>query len=156
MRSTKFKKSQSGFTLIELVVVVVILGILAATALPRFFDMSSQARMAKMNAAAGAIKSAAAIAHAAYLAAGNTPATVSMEGTTVNLTNGYPDATATGIQAAAFSNNTDYTYTAGTNAAGQTFTAADSTKATCKVIYTSPAANASPTVDVSNVIAANC
>lgn len=127
-------KSNKGFTLIELVVVISILGILAAFAIPRFVSLEREARISSTEGLAGSVRSAGALAHALWLAQGS-PGTVNMEGNSIAIVNGYPGNAAIDDTLADF---TGYTFNPGPPAV---WTKDGSpTPASCSVSYTQPAA----------------
>lgn len=108
-------RKEKGFTLIELIVVILILSILSAVALPKFINLQRDARIAKLNAVQGSVLATAALVHAAVLArsgtadpvtcaggggiatnSGGAAGTICTESGVIALVNGYPDVTAVG------------------------------------------------------------
>ncbi|MGH8630713.1 MAG: prepilin-type N-terminal cleavage/methylation domain-containing protein [Burkholderiales bacterium] len=89
------RREQKGFTIIELVVVIVILGILAAVAFPKFQDLSGDARQAVVQGGAAALKSAAVITFAKNSGVKQTLATIQGQTTVENITWGGTCAAAT-------------------------------------------------------------
>jgi MSHA pilin protein MshA len=134
-------KRTDGFTLIELIVVILILGILAAIAAPKFVDLTGQARKAALNGLRAAVASASTLANALQVAQGLTPGqSVTIEGAAVLMTNSYPSQSPGGIdQAVRFDSATFQT--TGT----MTFQVKTApTPASCQFVYTAAAATTTP------------
>jgi MSHA pilin protein MshA len=136
---------QKGFTLIELVVVIVILGILAVTAVPKFVDLTGDARASVIEAVKGAVNSAADMAHSKALVVATTSGDISVAGSTITLVNSWPNAATI---AELLELDTDISGSAGT------FEHKDAkTGTTCHVVYNNAAsstARPSITINTSN------
>jgi MSHA pilin protein MshA len=149
LTNNSFSK-QKGFTLIELVVVIVILGILAATAAPKFIDLTGDARKSVMQGVQGSINSAVNLAHAKALVSNQTGATgsITIGSASYAMVNGYP---------AAIGNTTDGLGVANLleldTGSDITFTTADplvfnhssaTTPANCQITYTNATDSETP------------
>ena len=151
----KMHNSEHGFTLIELVMVIVILGILSAFALPRFADLGGDARAAVREGVIGSMKSAASIAHSKCIVdsgcdQSSTGQQVTLEGAVIDMDFGHPSMTDQGIGAAA--QLSDFTTTPGRRSRGNRvgggpdsfFTLKIDGRDDCTVTYAIPNLGGSP------------
>ena len=170
-------KRQSGFTLIELVVVIVILGILAATAAPKFMNLQSDARISALNGLKASVKSASSMIYSKAILAGkekdasgkkvcaNGPESTTSNPCTdeITIAYGYPTADAAGIiatlqdGAAACADfkcaeGTDYDWGYDTkNSVLYIFSVNAPDKENCAIKYTAPTAlNGTPKIETAS------
>ncbi|MCF8197361.1 MAG: type II secretion system GspH family protein [Sulfuritalea sp.] len=148
MKNSRAFGNARGFTLIELVIVITIIGILAAVALPRLIDAQRDARVAKANAIYGSIRSAVALARsrceldvagtapsATTTNCASVPPKVNMDGLMIDIVNRHPAATATGIESAAAIDLTADGLTAGGTGNTRTYDVAGGTIPNCRITY---------------------
>ena len=139
------QQKQYGFTLIELVVVIVILGILAVTAAPKFMNLQNDARNASLEGLKGAMQGAAGIVYGKAAIEGKEtagtavkPESVTVDGTPIKVIYGYPTADNNGIAkaVAGMESNGDWVVVGSATPAETKYTFANSKNQNCFVTYT--------------------
>lgn len=151
-------KRQGGFTLIELVVVIVILGILAVTAAPRFLNLQDDAREASLQGLKGAMAGATGIVYGRAAVNGveslDDSSISDASGTVIEIVRGYPEASQAGIGRAVvgLADGSDWAVVSGSEKTGSihyTFTGSAGTETVCSVQYAmSSAVGSQPAITV--------
>jgi MSHA pilin protein MshA len=143
-------KRSAGFTLIELVIVIIILGILAVTAAPKFLNLQGDARESTLKGMKAAMESSASVVYSKAAIKGLETATsgsVSAGTSTITIANGYPTANDAGIGAALDFGTGDWTV----SSASKTYTLTPvGAPSTCTVTYNEAVAGSRPVVSAAN------
>ncbi|GAA4504584.1 prepilin-type N-terminal cleavage/methylation domain-containing protein [Pseudaeromonas paramecii] len=146
-------KRSAGFTLIELVIVIIILGILAVTAAPKFINLQSDARESTLSGLKAAMESASSLVYSKAVINGVENASnssVTINNASVATVYGYPAATSAALTAVLDLSSNDWAW--GEVASGGVYAYPDGvsgSESTCSVTYAAPdASGARPTITV--------
>jgi MSHA pilin protein MshA len=140
----------SGFTLIELVIVIVILGVLAVTAAPKFINIQDDAKIAAAEGVLGAVKSASTAVHAKALVTSTSSGDLNVgSGVIVNITERYPTASAAGIAAAV---ELDGAWATSSAVSGASYVFSDGD---CQIVYDNATSSAAPNISFTSSTCSN-